>query len=496
MMDPELTEYELALRARAGDEEALEALVEQTRLRLFAMAFAELRHYDDAQDAVASALLQICLHVHELRHPERIRAWMQQVVRNEIRRLRRARPVTVLPLEDADAMPGSDEPPLLRLEIERALWRLPGDQAQAMRLFYLEGLALEEIARRVGRSIGTIGSWLHRGRQRLAAELEEYAPMKRREALRLLASTPVLAAALEEQTAMATTPTETVPQAAPSRIAAIVHTDLDPALGHVLEEAFEGEGYTVQVIRPVRLTEVAASLNPFQAVVLDETVAGRPALELLLSIRANPDTKAIPVAVLYSGEPPDIAWRAYFIAGTDKLASKELEYDLRALPASLQGLARRIPSWLRYSNRAREVIAQAEEEAAGRGESTLCPEHLLLGLLAVSQAKGSVGGDLLEQRLQIPLESVRDALVARLPRGGASGEMHLSPASERVINGHTFRAARILDDRFIGTEHQLLGLLGESDSLAAQILIQRGADPERIRQAIREMRAEKTAGGA
>jgi RNA polymerase sigma-70 factor, ECF subfamily len=169
MMDPELTEYELAVRARAGDREALAALVERTRLGLFAIAFAELRHYDDAQDAVASALLQICLHVGKLRQPERIRAWMQQVVRNEIRRLRRGRAVTELPLEDADAMIGSGEPSLLRLEIERALWRLPGDQAQAMRLFYLEGLALDAIAQQVGCSIGTIGSWLHRGRQRQKA---------------------------------------------------------------------------------------------------------------------------------------------------------------------------------------------------------------------------------------------------------------------------------------------------------------------------------------
>jgi CheY-like chemotaxis protein len=307
----------------------------------------------------------------------------------------------------------------------------------------------------------------------------------------------VLATTLEEQASMATTQPETVPQAAPSRIAAIVHTDRDPALVHVLEEAFQGEGYSVRVFGPELLPSVAASLSPCQAVVLDETVSGRPALELLLSIRANPDTRAIPVAVLYSGEPPDIAWRAYFIAGTDKLACKELEYDLRALPASLQGLARRIPSWLRHSNRAREVIAQAKEEAAGRGETAVCPEHLLLGLLAVTQAKGSVAGDLLMRRLQIPLDSVRDALEARLPRGGGvGGETHLSPAAERVINRHAFRAARMLDDRFIGTEHQLLGLLGESDSLAAQILVQLGADPERIRQAVQEMRAEKAAGSA
>src|SRR5947209_6445405 len=86
MMDPEPDECELARRARDGDQEALSELIERVRLRLFALAYAELRHYDDAQDAVASALLRICRHVGELREPERARAWMNTIVRNEARR--------------------------------------------------------------------------------------------------------------------------------------------------------------------------------------------------------------------------------------------------------------------------------------------------------------------------------------------------------------------------------------------------------------------------
>src|SRR5437667_527879 len=50
VMDRELKEYELALRARDGDRDALAQLVERTRLPLFQLAYADLRHYDDAQD--------------------------------------------------------------------------------------------------------------------------------------------------------------------------------------------------------------------------------------------------------------------------------------------------------------------------------------------------------------------------------------------------------------------------------------------------------------
>ena len=98
-MNREPDEYELALRAREGDRRALAELVERTRLRLFSLAYAELRHYEDAQDAVASALLQICRHVTELREPESIRAWMNSIVRNEVRRLRRGSDTAALSLD-------------------------------------------------------------------------------------------------------------------------------------------------------------------------------------------------------------------------------------------------------------------------------------------------------------------------------------------------------------------------------------------------------------
>lgn len=51
----------------------------------------------------------------------------------------------------------------------------------------------------------------------------------------------------------------------------------------------------------------------------------------------------------------------------------------------------------------------------------------------------------------------------------------------------TYWETRQLGDNFIGTEHQLLGLIGEGDNLAAQVLLGRGADLERIRQAVRAM---------
>jgi RNA polymerase sigma factor (sigma-70 family) len=178
VMDRKADEYELARRARDGDAEALAELVERARRSLFAVAYAELRHYDDAQDAVAAALLQICLHVGELREPERVGAWMQAIVRNEARlALRRSHPQAPAgSLEDLVSAAVEDAPSLLRLDVMAALQRLPWEEARAVALFYLARLPIREIAQLLGRPEGTIKRWLHLGRRRLATELEDYAP--------------------------------------------------------------------------------------------------------------------------------------------------------------------------------------------------------------------------------------------------------------------------------------------------------------------------------
>lgn len=187
-MSPEAIECELARRARDGDREALAQLVEAERRSLFTLAYSHLRHYDDAQDVLASAVLQICVHIIELREPDRVRAWMQSIVRNEARQCRRRalpEPITTSlqelgeeRIDDPSAFtPGAEAPDLLlRLDILRALRRLPWDEARAVALFYLSGLPIREIAQHMGRPEGTIKRWLHLGRRHLAAELEEYAP--------------------------------------------------------------------------------------------------------------------------------------------------------------------------------------------------------------------------------------------------------------------------------------------------------------------------------
>lgn len=468
LTEPE--EYKLALRARTGDRAALAALVEAVRTRLFALAYAELRHYDDAHDAVAAALLQVCAHVGELREPARMRGWVNVIVRNEIRRLlRKARSSEPLPPEWRDGSVPQD--PVLRLDVERALSRLPQEQARAIRLFYLSGFSLEEIAERVGHPEGTVKSWLHRGRRRLALELEGYAPMT------TSSPTPV----------------------SPAR-AAVLHTDLEPAQTARVRRALAEAGYEAIAVSPEELARLQAALlerdyqaldtwlHPYRIVVMDERLAGRSIFEYLINGSDYFHTRRteggqVGLCLLLDA-PDDFTLLAAWHAGVDGVIDKaeDLE-DLRRVAERLR--EGRAPVEQPFTERARRVLDRAQAEAARVGQAHVDTEHLLL---ALTREADHTAARLLE-RLGISLTQLRERLDAGAPRETAflgGQNIRLLPPAQRVM-AKAFEEAQLLGQRCLGTEHLLLGLLGEPTGNAGMVLRELGITRERILAELRSV---------
>lgn len=438
-MDLDPNEYELALRARAGDRDALAELVERTRNRLFALAYAELRHYEDAQDAVAAALVQICRHVDELREPERVRAWMHSIVRNEVRRLRHPPDEVPASLEETEAHVGDVDLSLLRLDIERALRCLPGNQARALRLFYLDDLSVREAAWRLGCPEGTVRVWLHRGRRHLATEMEDYAPM---------------------------TSTQT---------AVIVHTDLEADRLQTWITALQPIGYRATAITPSDPPGLEESFKQADLIVLDEWIGGRSALELLINLRADPETRDRPVFLLCS-DPSDLTVVAYFNAGVDRLVRKEGPGEIaRVAPPKKPP----VPLWQPFTHRARRAVHMAHEEARRLGHDAADTQDLLYGIV-----RGDNLGSGVLEHIGVSLEQVQKEIERRTTQGSpnAKPDMQLSPAARQAID-LAYAEALSWKHNYIGCEHLLLGLLREGGA-AARILTDLGVDLERVRQEI------------
>src|SRR5512135_2766808 len=133
----------------------------------------------------------------------------------------------------------------------------------------------------------------------------------------------------------------------------------------------------------------------------------------------------------------------------------------------------------RFTQRARRVLAFAQEEAERLNHSYIGTEHLLLGLL---REETGVAGKVLRD-LHVQFERVAE-LVERITGPGRRApfsKIDLTPRTKRVIE-LAVEEARRLGQHYIGTEHLLLGLIRQGDGVAIDILRQMGVSPEQIRR--------------
>ena len=145
----------------------------------------------------------------------------------------------------------------------------------------------------------------------------------------------------------------------------------------------------------------------------------------------------------------------------------------------------------RFTERARRVVLLAREEAKRLDHDYLGTEHLLLGLISEGEGVAAIA----LQNLDIDLEQVRQEVGKTVGRGGGSlflGQIPFTPRAKKVLE-LAVAEARTLGHNYIGTEHLLLGLIREGEGVAAQVLINLGADLEKVRQEISNLLGAKPA---
>jgi ATP-dependent Clp protease ATP-binding subunit ClpC len=136
----------------------------------------------------------------------------------------------------------------------------------------------------------------------------------------------------------------------------------------------------------------------------------------------------------------------------------------------------------RFTDRARKVMALANQEAQRFNHEYIGTEHILLGL--VKEGSG-VGANVLKN-LDVDLRKVRlevEKLVKPGPEMVTMGKLPQTPRAKKVIE-YAIEEARNLNHNYVGTEHLLLGLLREHDGVAAQVLMNLGLKLEQVREEV------------
>src|SRR4026207_1630594 len=140
----------------------------------------------------------------------------------------------------------------------------------------------------------------------------------------------------------------------------------------------------------------------------------------------------------------------------------------------------------RFTERARQVVVLAQEEARTLKHNYIGTEHILLGLLREEEG---LAARVLES-LDITVERVR-AQVVRIVGSGeevTSGQIPFTPRAKKGPE-LALREALSLGHNYIGTEHILLGLVRENEGVAARILLDFDADSEKVRTEVIRMRS-------
>jgi RNA polymerase sigma-70 factor, ECF subfamily len=163
----------LRQRALGGDDVAFAALVEPLIEPALRLAYSMLDDLGEAEDATQESLLSAWRKLHQLRQGMPVRPWFLAIVINRCRNVRRTRWFRLLrmahPRRPAEPVEHSAE----RLDLDRALARLPQPDRQALLLHFYLDLPIEEVAVAMRISASAARSRIYRACHRLRPELTE-----------------------------------------------------------------------------------------------------------------------------------------------------------------------------------------------------------------------------------------------------------------------------------------------------------------------------------
>lgn len=493
----ELTDVQLIQIIRAGNSDAFGILFERYLSMAQNIAQNMVRDRAAAEDLAQEAMLQAYLSLDGLADPNCYASWLHGIVRNVCNSYLRHR--TREPLTQSDLAPENlgdsaiyirgqreDDPARIieqttrQEEIRKAILRLACKQRESAWLFYLEQMSIREIALNLEASETAIKSRLFQARKHLQTHLALLHP-------EITESVDSRGHNQERKPIMIKidsvhTFTRADNQAILLFVAEDIHSEtrrclqmwIGSDLGYALEQILKGE----ETRRPLTHNTMAQMVELLDAKVTHVEVSAIKETTFYgtIFLESNGTAKQLDsrpsdavTLALASGAPIYIAKDVMEKNGSDLPDPFDETEWLAKVKLRHQERVELLEKWQdalsaegsTFTFRARNACTIMMAEADQYGHNYLGTEHLLLGLVAEKEGvAGKVLNDLgvtydLLEKLMVGKVGTSDhkstALPVLAPR--LTKVFELSEA-ERTALGHTF----------IGTEHLLLGILGEADS--------------------------------
>ncbi len=170
---------ELVKRCEAGDDNALASLIRRFQPVSLELARALLDDRDLAEDVVQETFITALQRLPELRQADAFPAWLRQIVRTHVNRMRRKQRELPQTLSAEPASKGTSpcqrqEREEIQRRVRQAIRVLPEHGRQTSELFYLDELSCTEVANVLQVPVGTVKRRLHDSRKRLRAILLGY----------------------------------------------------------------------------------------------------------------------------------------------------------------------------------------------------------------------------------------------------------------------------------------------------------------------------------
>ncbi len=164
-----MAQSQLVKKLKQGDSQAVRRWFDQYYSDLMRIAVKKAKNKKDAEDLVQETFINCLKNIHVFRGSSSLKTWMISILRHEIadyyRKKYAKKAIKTLPLSDFILSRQIEDSSQVSRKVKTVLSKMLSRRKKLLLMKYVDGLQVEEIAQKVGRTFKAVESDLYRARE-------------------------------------------------------------------------------------------------------------------------------------------------------------------------------------------------------------------------------------------------------------------------------------------------------------------------------------------